>query len=81
MSRTRGETLIDRLYNLIHAAADFAAIDAYSLNETRAQQTEAAVKAAIEAAVGNRLINILPESEWPDMIYMGKPYPFPMEET
>lgn len=72
---------IDNLYRLIHAAADFAAIDAYNTNETRAKQTEAAVKAAIEAGIGNRLIALVPESEWPDMIHMGPPYPFPLEET
>jgi len=61
------------LHNLMFAA-DAAAIETSQRGATGAERTKAAVKEALECALGNGLMTVTPREEWPDYIAMSPPY-------
>ena len=66
---------LDRLLHMCMFAADRAAIEASRDPQTTPHMmTTAAVRAALELAVGNRLITITPLDDWPTYVSLDPPF-------
>lgn len=76
MSETQGVDgdLFEALLHNLMFAADRAAIDATGRGATGAERTKAAVREALECALGNGLLTVTPREEWPEYIAMSPPY-------
>ncbi len=66
--------LFDALLHNLMFAADRAAIEMSQRGATGAERTKAAVKEALECAIGNGLLTVKPREEWPEYIAMSPPY-------
>ena len=67
--------MLEDLLRLILHAAHSASINAkMSGDQIPASITRKAVTAAFECALGNGLISITPEDEWPEWIAVDPPY-------
>lgn len=62
----------EKVYRCVSTAADIAAIE--NRSKTNAEMVRAAVTAALECAVGNGLITVVPEEDWPRFIVSSPPY-------
>jgi hypothetical protein len=76
MSETQGVDgdLFEALLHNLMFAADAAAIEASRRGATGAERAKAAVKEALECALGNGLLTVTPREEWPEYIAMSPPY-------
>ena len=67
-------SVLDDLLRAVQLAADTAAIDGRRADKTYAAITGDAVRAALECAIGNGLIDVVPRERWPQWIAVNPPY-------
>jgi hypothetical protein len=66
------EEAAELLHRCVGGAADLVAVG--HINDTRAVMVANAVRAAFACALGNGLIKVVPEEEWPMFIVSTPPY-------
>jgi hypothetical protein len=71
MSESVDPQTLDQLVQNMTLAADSVAV---GFQGTGAERTRATIRRAVEAAIGNGLITVTPQSEWPEWIVVDPPY-------
>jgi hypothetical protein len=69
------QSTLGHLLRLVSGAAEVAVLRGG--HATQAAETRAAVRAAFECAVGNGLIQLVPPSDYPDLVVLDPPYRLP----